>query len=197
MRVLLLSGGLESSALAYSEKPDLCITINYGQPPAAGEIRSARAICSELDLEHQAISVPAYSKFMETRPVEGSSLFWPLRNQLLVTLAGIQVASFGRSELILGLVADDIYGDCRAEFISGLNGVLDAQQAELSVVAPAIGLSTLQLLIKSGVPKELLSLTLSCHVADYACGRCAGCLKSKAVLRRYRRPPSLSLVVSK
>ncbi|RUW76172.1 7-cyano-7-deazaguanine synthase, partial [Mesorhizobium sp. M1E.F.Ca.ET.063.01.1.1] len=31
MRMLLFSGGLDSSALAWWLRPELCVTINYGQ----------------------------------------------------------------------------------------------------------------------------------------------------------------------
>ena len=37
---MLLSGGMDSIAVAYWRRPSLAITIDYGQVPAAGELRS-------------------------------------------------------------------------------------------------------------------------------------------------------------
>jgi 7-cyano-7-deazaguanine synthase len=197
LRALLLSGGIESTALALMEKPDICLTVNYGQPPAVGEIRSSRAICRELGLEHEAIALPVYVGQRSPLMEEGGSLFWPLRNQLLVTIAGIHFASRNLSEVMIGVVEADIYSDCTPSFVDALNCTLEAQEAGFVVSAPAIGMSTLTLLKKAKVPRSLLPLTLSCHVTDYACGSCAGCRKSKTVLKKYRPGPSLSLVASK
>jgi 7-cyano-7-deazaguanine synthase len=38
---LLLSGGMDSVALAYWLRPDVAFTIDYGQLSAEGELRSA------------------------------------------------------------------------------------------------------------------------------------------------------------
>lgn len=53
---LLLSGGLDSTALAYSEEPDYAITVDYGQNAARGEIDASKQICKELAIDHYVIN---------------------------------------------------------------------------------------------------------------------------------------------
>jgi 7-cyano-7-deazaguanine synthase len=196
LKALLFSGGIESTALAFAEKPDICITVNYGQPSAVGEIRSARSISGQLGLRHEAICVTPYAAAAPSLDQETKGIFWPLRNQLLITLAGVHLVNRGLSEVIIGLVRDDVYADCKTPFVEDMNRTLESQDAGFSVGAPAITMTTLELLRRSRVPYELLSLTLSCQVSDYACGMCAGCLKSKLVLQKYKRHSKLTLVAS-
>jgi len=54
-RALLLSGGMDSTSIAYWRKPDLAITIDYGHKAATGEIRAATAVCAALAIEHKII----------------------------------------------------------------------------------------------------------------------------------------------
>lgn len=41
MRALLLSGGLDSTAIAAWQRPDVCVTVDYGQRPARGELAAS------------------------------------------------------------------------------------------------------------------------------------------------------------
>ena len=45
-RAILLSGGVDSSAIAFLERPQLAIVVDYGQLPAVGERRAAHAIAN-------------------------------------------------------------------------------------------------------------------------------------------------------
>ncbi|WP_327393875.1 7-cyano-7-deazaguanine synthase [Pseudomonas coronafaciens] len=47
---LLLSGGMDSLSVAWWKRPDLAITLNYGQLAANAEIAASRAICQHLEL---------------------------------------------------------------------------------------------------------------------------------------------------
>jgi 7-cyano-7-deazaguanine synthase len=58
-----------------------------------------------------------------------------------------------------------------------MSAVLRVQEGQLSVEAPAIDISAADLIRNSGVPTEVLAWAHSCHVAEYACGVCRGCLK--------------------
>ena len=93
LRVLLFSGGIESTALAYWRRPDLLLTIDYGQRPAAGELRAASHLASQLDLPHEVVTADVGalgSGDMVGRGVASHSTVseaWPFRNQFLVTVA--------------------------------------------------------------------------------------------------------------
>src|ERR1043166_7150203 len=57
MRVLLLSGGIESTCLAYMERPNFCLTVDYGQRQALGEIRASQEVATFLSIPHDVIAV--------------------------------------------------------------------------------------------------------------------------------------------
>ena len=181
---ILLSGGMDSIAVAYLHGPSLAITIDYGQLPAAGEIRAASAVAKELGMDHEVIRVDlralgsgdmAGQAAIDVAPIPE---WWPFRNQMLVTLAGMRGISLGVTRLLIGTVkADNSHADGRREFISAMDAVLRLQEGGLCLHAPAIDLTTEELVRTSGVPEQLLSWAHSCHVSEYACGVCRGCHK--------------------
>lgn len=189
LNALLLSGGIESTALAFWLRPQIAVTVDYGQPCAAGEMRAATTISKELGIDHKTIAVAAYPAREKTSrpPAEAHSVWWPYRNQLLLTLAAAALAEKEISEIYIGLVKGDIYKDCTPTFVNTLNRVLAMQERPVKVVAPGRRLSTLELLRKSKIPYELLGATTSCHVGDVPCGRCAGCEKAAKAKREYKR----------
>lgn len=188
MKAILLSGGIESAAIAYWHRPDIAITVDYGQPCAAGEVQAAKTISDALSMLHECIRVAPYPPRDRTPypPTESRSVWWPYRNQLLVTLAAIDLAERGVSDIYVGLVKGDIYKDCSPAFVDALNRLLAMQERPVKVVAPGRRLSTLELLKKSRIPFEMLGATTSCHVGDIPCGRCAGCTKAARAKRDYK-----------
>ena len=54
---ILLSGGMDSIALAYWKRPDMAITINYGQKPSKAEINASIEVARSLKMEHYLIDV--------------------------------------------------------------------------------------------------------------------------------------------
>jgi 7-cyano-7-deazaguanine synthase len=184
MRALLLSGGMDSIALAYKLRPELAITISYGQRAAAGEIRAAKAICKALQIEQETIFADCSavgSGPLSAQPqvaIAPVPEWWPFRNQLLVTLAAAYCVSRPVQEILVGSVSPDgLHADGRAQFYELLSLVVSFQEGHIKVTAPAIHLNTVQLIKEANVPRELLALAHSCHVSDFACGTCGGCGK--------------------
>ena len=100
-RAILLSGGQDSLALAYWLKPDLAVTINYGQAAAPAEIRAGEAFCNQMRLRHEVVQVDCRGlgrgemvggPKCHLAPTEE---WWPFRNQLLVTLAAMKLVPQG------------------------------------------------------------------------------------------------------
>lgn len=189
-QALLLSGGMDSIALAAWKNPAHAITVDYGQLPAAGEVRAARKVCQVLGIEHHVIRVDC--RELGSGQLAGSSAsafapvpeWWPFRNQLLVTLAVMKALAMGASELLCGSVkSDSLHVDGTAQFYRNLHELVSMQEGGVRVLAPAIELSTVELLRTAAVPRSLLAWSHSCHVDEFACGRCRGCLKSIHVLK--------------
>jgi 7-cyano-7-deazaguanine synthase len=187
---ILLSGGLDSVSLAYWKRPDIAISINYGQAAAEKEIEVSAIIAKELGVNHFVISIDCSSlgsgDLINGSSIEGSpsSEWWPYRNQLLVTLACMKGISLGINELMVGSVqSDGFHKDGTVVFYDHINELMTYQEGNIRITAPAIGLSSVELIKISGIPASLLHWAHSCHTGSVACGKCRGCLKYQYTLR--------------
>jgi len=183
-RALLLSGGMDSTSIAYWRKPDLAITIDYGHKAAAGEIRAATAVCTALAIEHKIIrcdlSALGSGELAGTAadPHAPASEWWPYRNQMLVTIAAMECIKHKINVLEIGaLRTDGFHVDGRQEFVDALSALLSMQEGGLRLEAPAAAYSAEELVQVSGIPMNVLAWSHSCHKSDYACGYCRGCEK--------------------
>ena len=101
MKILLLSGGYDSTALAWELRPALALTVDYGQLAAEGELRASRAIAQALELQHDVLRVDCRALgsgvMAGVAPMQGapSVEWWPFRNQLLMTLAAMRALQIG------------------------------------------------------------------------------------------------------
>lgn len=182
---LLLSGGMDSLAIAYWKRPDLAITIDYGQKAAEAEKLASSQVCSELGIAHEIITVDCSSlgsgDMAHAAPdaLATTSDWWPYRNQMLVTLASMRAISRGVGVLHIGTVKSDgeSHLDGTPKFVELMDGLMRFQEGGLRISAPAIDLTTVELIKLAGVPPELLAWSHSCHKANIACGNCRGCNK--------------------
>lgn len=190
MKALLLSGGLESSALAWWKRPDICVTVDYGQRAASGEVAASVALCKILRLRHRTISVDLSAigsgsmshgrKASDARATE----FWPFRNQMLLTLSAMTLQPVGLKEIMIGAVATDVHADGQPPFLKAIDRTIRLQEGRIRVSAPAQHMDSIALLRRSKFPQRLLGLTFSCHVHEYACGLCRGCRKHHEVVQQ-------------
>lgn len=184
MTALLLSGGMDSVSIAYWKRPEVAITIDYGQKPAPGEIRAASAICRALDINHIVITADI-SELGSGDLVGGdpssdapASEWWPYRNQFLLSLAAMKCHQVKQDNLMIGaLKTDGFHADGTPRFIECMNSLFSIQEGEFAISAPAIEFTAVELVRISGIPEHLLCWSHSCHVADVACGFCRGCKK--------------------
>ena len=191
---ILLSGGMDSAALAYLLRPAIAFTIDYGQVSAKGELRAATHFATELGIQHEIITVDcrslgsgdlAGSQALAVAPVPE---WWPFRNQLLATMAAARAVPLSVQTLLFGSVASDkSHVDGRPEFFFALNALLSMQEGGVGVEAPAMNLSAAELIRQSGIPMSMLAWSHSCHRAEFACGSCRGCNKRENVLVELQR----------
>lgn len=189
--VLLLSGGIDSATLAYSLRPDLTVTVDYGQECAEAEIQASAQIAEQLKLSHEVIEVDC-SELGTGTMAGGNQLeiaatpeWWPYRNQLLITLTAMEVVPRGANRLVLGAVGDDgDHADGREKFFDLMDGLLTFQEGNLNVEVPAIDQTSLELVKEVQPPESLLGWTHSCTASTAACGNCSSCKKRQRVLSR-------------
>jgi 7-cyano-7-deazaguanine synthase len=181
---LLLSGGMDSLAIAWWKRPDVAITVDYGQLPAAAEIAASASICGRLAIPHHVLRIDC--RTLGSGDMAGIAAnvhapaqdWWPFRNQMLVTFAAMKAISMDVSRLLLGAVrSDHVHRDGTQQFIFAMSALLSLQEGGLALEAPAIEFSTRELVERSGVPPDILAWGHSCHRADVACGSCRGCNK--------------------
>lgn len=185
---ILLSGGMDSIALAYWKRPELAITINYGQKPFLAELNASKEVACALGMEHIVVGVDCSSLGAGIMSEKGSLSmaptpeWWPYRNQLLVTLAAMKVIHLGVNELMLGTVrTDSIHKDGSKSFYEAIDSLMILQEGSIHVSAPAIDMTTEELIRVSRVPESILLWAHSCHTANSPCGLCPGCVKYRKV----------------
>ena len=183
--LLLLSGGLDSTALAALHRPALTLFVDYGQRPADAEARAAAKIAQLLGLPHEHITLGLDAigggLLLDEAPLPGapSPEWWPYRNQLLVTAAAAVALRRGLGVVVTGTVAADgaRHADGTAAFYHALDELLRLQEGGVRVTAPAIASTTEALLAEAALPASLTAWTVSCHRATLPCGDCPGCWK--------------------
>lgn len=188
--LLLLSGGIDSIAIAAWCRPEVCLTVDYGQLPAAAEIDSAAEVCRRLGLVHDVIRVPISqlgSGVLAGRPMAEVSPyeeFWPFRNQFLLTLAAMYAVSRSLRRVLIGTVRNDNrHSDGSLAFVAQIAQLVAQQEGHITLVVPAIELTTVELVKTSNIDQSVLGWAHSCHTSVVACGHCPGCNKHFETMR--------------
>jgi 7-cyano-7-deazaguanine synthase len=188
--LLLLSGGLDSTALAAVRPPAAAVFVDYGQRPAAAEQRAATAVAGALGLELHEVQLDLRSigggLLLNETALRGSPSpeWWPYRNQMLVTAAAAVALRLGLDSVVVGTVAGDgaRHADGTVPFYDALRTLLRLQEGGIDVLTPVIAETTEQLVGRSGLPEGVLGWTVSCHRSELPCGDCPGCWKRARVL---------------
>src|SRR5207244_13372666 len=91
--------------------------------------------------------------------------------------------SVGIDQLMLGTVKSDAnHADGTALFIETMNQLLGLQEGGLRLSAPAIDLTSVELIQRSRIKAGILWWAHSCPPSNVACGACRGCTKHREVI---------------
>ena len=141
---LLLSGGMDSLAIAWWKRPDVAITLDYGQKAAEAEKRASAAVCAQLGIEHHIVHIDCSSlgsgDMADAAPdaAAPASDWWPYRNQMLLTFSAMKCIALGVKKLLIGTVrSDGSHIDGTPEFVNLMDQLLSMQEGGLRVEAPA------------------------------------------------------------
>jgi len=173
MRGILLSGGMDSTILAYNlwkegGNKDLLAFHAMMTHSTAKEQWAAEKTAIDLGIEL------VRSKIMQTEKHED---IIPARNMLLVAWASNILHSRGGGELYIGFCKEDRYGfaDCDSEFVELCNAMLAHSGCDITVHAPYVNMTKREIMQKSGADyAELVSY--SCYRPDGPCGVCSACV---------------------
>jgi 7-cyano-7-deazaguanine synthase len=198
--VCLLSGGMDSSTLAYLAKSEgyeiYALHLNYGQRTEEKERACAKKIAGLLGAEDFVeVDVGYFALFGAsslTDPaiaVEGfdparahiPNTYVPFRNANLLAIATSYAESKEADAIFIGVQSLDYsgYPDCRPQFIDAFQRVIDLGTKETTRIAlntPFISMTKTEILrlgLALGVPYKF---TWSCYRnQDKACGTCGSC----------------------
>jgi len=181
---------MDSTAIAHWLEPDALLFIDYGQRPSAAERRAADRVALQVQRPLACLSVDCSSVGEDlihglhapTKPA--GEIWWPYRNQLLATFASAWALGNGFIEVLIGTVAGDgdVHRDGTTWFVQSLDGLISGQEGSVHISAPAIDLTTEALIGASGISRDVLAGTYSCHRSSYPCGECGGCTKRNQIL---------------
>ncbi len=166
--LLLLSGGMDSTLLAYTRKDvSLCVGFDYGQHHKV-ELGYAKATANALGLKFMRVRIQALPKV--------NDVVFAGRNALFLSSAAAIAQANGLSKVLIGCnKSDEIrFPDCRLTFIEGMNVALEAYG--VSVEAPLLQMTKLE--IKEHYSKIPSANSWSCYspVDGKPCGMCLACL---------------------
>ena len=196
--VLLASGGMDSTTLAYWLRaktiPFIPLFLNYGQHCAETEYRTLRSVLPPGTSEIQVVNVGDIYKGTSSRlisepdlwndSVTGNDLYLPYRNLLILTVAAAYAQARGHSVVYSAFInsnhAKEI--DCSAEFFQRLFGLL-SEYGSIQIEMPFRDMNksaVARIGAELGVP---IGETFSCQAASKVpCGACPNCVDRQTAL---------------
>ncbi len=210
--VCLLSGGMDSSTLAYLAKSEgyeiSALHLNYGQRTESKELACAQKIATLLNAkDFIAVNVGYFSQFGESSLTDKKiaveefdstraqvpNTYVPFRNANLLSIATSFAEAKDADAIFIGVQSLDYsgYPDCRPQFIEAFQRVIDLgtkDTTKITLKTPFIRMTKTDILhmgMKLGVPYEH---TWSCYRnEDKACGTCGSCHFRKEAFAAVKR----------
>ena len=201
--VIIYSGGLDSTTLLYEERERvaLAVTFDYGSNHASREIACARHHCERLGIEHLVIELGFMSRYFQSSLMSGAdaipdgsyddenmkSTVVPFRNGIMLSIACGLAESRGLKRVLIANHGGDhaIYPDCRPEFVSAMDGAMQAGTYEgVRLAAPYTNLTKADLVRRGAQMGIDYGLTYSCYKGgEKHCGTCGTCTERREAFR--------------
>ncbi len=199
LAVVLVSGGMDScvtTAIAQRAQRLALLHISYGQRTERRELKAFNDIADHYHAEHRLVISMQHLAMIGGSSLTDSSMpvsranfqatdiptsYVPFRNANLLSAAVSWAERLGARALYFGAVEEDSsgYPDCRQEFVDAFQRVIRAgtkPSTNIQIVAPVIGLSKKDIVLKGVELHAPLHLTWSCYQQeDVACGECDSC----------------------
>lgn len=182
--ILLLSGGLDSSALYYwaieQQYQVLPILVNYGQPSYDGEKKAFSYLVNKMGCNNSHIVNIADIVNLLSLDKAKFENYFPSRNILLLIIASIVAYNNSINKILIGLIKDSSENlpDCSEFFINYVEKVLNIEHTKLRIMTPFISRSKKEIIteaINLGLnPKQ----TFCCNIySNRHCWHCSSCIE--------------------
>ena len=192
--VVLVSGGIDSMTLLYlllKENVDTYpVFVNYNQRNLRMEKRAIRAFEKILSLKIKEVKVEGLKPdTMLIKSGNKPSFYYPFRNLMLLTIAGVYADEVNANDVYIGLTqsytCDVIFPDASMEFLSDVERLFEKQGHPIRLHAPFLNVEKGVVVYMGknlGVP---YSLTYSCYLGKSThCGKCPACINRKLAFKR-------------
>ena len=210
--VVILSGGLDSTVLAYKLARDgddlLCLTFDYGQRHRK-EINAAQLTAQDLGFPWRSVDLTSLGHLLKGNALSDSDVcvpeghyadatmqktVVPNRNAVMLACAFAVAAARGYERVALGVHGGDhfIYPDCRPEFIQAFEQMERQALGEwwsVGLYAPFVNLTKVDI-VKLGTGLQVpFADTWSCYNGgELHCGVCGTCVERKEAFMLARVP---------
>ncbi len=203
--ISVLSGGLDSTVATahYKDKYEIhAITFNYGQRSAEMEIKSARAVCEKLGIEHSVLDLPWLKKLgksaltsdaevpelkmdeLDSKEIcdETARKVWvPGRNVVFTAIATSFAEALNAEKIIVGWDLEEAatFPDNSKEFLDAFNNVLEIGTLEgVKIEAPVINMNKTEIVTLGMEIDAPMDLSYSCYMGEEKpCGTCESCMR--------------------
>jgi 7-cyano-7-deazaguanine synthase len=197
-RVCLYSGGLDSTTLLWSLRPNVkALLINYGQRHAVELVHAAK-LCNTFGIDYETADLSGINRLIHKGSQSGDELppdghyaeetmkttIVPNRNSIMLSVAVGWAVATGCKEVYFAAHAGDhtIYPDCRRQFIDKFAEAM----IEANLWNPVLVRAPFVLMNKSDIVKLANNLgvpfqmTWSCYKGDKIhCGKCGTCTERR------------------
>lgn len=204
MKVLLIySGGLDSTVLLYHllarGHEVACLGFSYGQKHTK-ELQFARAICQELGLFYDVVSLVNVFGVSSCLIGDGAIpeghyqddmmklTVVPNRNMTMLAIAGAKAITKGCRAIAYGAHAGDhaIYPDCRPSFVTVMRDALRiCHSSPLQLMVPFLYKDKTDIVREGDLLKVPFEKTWTCYKGgDSHCGVCGSCVERREAFIR-------------
>lgn len=182
-RVVLLSGGLDSTVCLAMSSADACLFVDYGQPALEQERAAAAGSAERYGVPLYEVQIPMALGEMAAPAGDAGPRIVPGRNLAMISAAVSLAAKVGADAVVFGASKGDrlSYPDCRPEFIFSLS-LACVSAYGVAVEAPLERMTrseVVDLAYQHGISAEHV---WSCYtpIDGKPCGTCDSC-KQQAV----------------
>ncbi|MCL1966108.1 MAG: 7-cyano-7-deazaguanine synthase QueC [Candidatus Bathyarchaeota archaeon] len=199
--VIVLSGGLDSSTVAYWAKSQgyqiYPIVFKYGQI-AVKEVYAAKKIAENLGTSIKIVDFSALKDIFQTSSLVNrdialsgefsEAIIVPFRNAIFLSVAVAYAATVGANEIFYGAHDSDVafYPDCRRDFYEAFEKAAQlGTNSNISISAPYMGKEKTDLVKAATKLNVPLELTWSCYTdGEQHCGQCESCINRKKAFQK-------------
>lgn len=204
-KIILLSGGMDSTTLLHQYKHDIKIAVSfdYGSKHNKTEIKYAKINCAELKIQHTIIRLDFINNLFKSDLLKSGgdipkghyqsetmkSTVVPFRNGIMLSIvAGLAESDNCKGILIANHFGDHaIYPDCRKVFIKNMNeAIKTGTYNKIKILAPYTNITKRSIALRGKRLGMKYENTYSCYTGKSVhCGECGTCVERKEALQGF------------